>query len=91
MRDITGRNAARSRKELDYAQFRQVDLRIVELDVTSQESANEAVQNILAEQEHIDVVLHNVGHLVVGYAEAFTEEEIDHLFKRDDASRQKEE
>jgi NAD(P)-dependent dehydrogenase (short-subunit alcohol dehydrogenase family) len=80
MRAITGRNAARARKELDYAQSRQVDLRVVELDVASQESAHEAVQSILAEQDHIDVVLHNAGHLVVGYAEAFTAEEIDHLF-----------
>ncbi len=80
MRDITGRNASRSRKELDYAQSHKVDLRIVELDVTSQESANQAVQTILAEQDHIDVVLHNAGHLVVGYAEAFTAEEIGHLF-----------
>lgn len=80
MRDITGRNAARTRKELDYAQSHGVDLHVVELDVTSQESANQAVQTLLAEQGHIDVVLHNAGHLVVGYVEAFQAEEIDHLF-----------
>ncbi len=80
MRDIAGRNAARARKELDYAQSHRVDLRIVELDVTSQESANQAIQTILAEQGHLDVVLHNAGHLVVGYVEAFTAEEIDRLF-----------
>ena len=80
MRDITARNAVRVRKELDYAQSHGVDLHVVELDVTSQESANQAVQTILAEQDHIDVVLHNAGHLVVGYVEAFTTEEIDHLF-----------
>jgi hypothetical protein len=50
MHDITGRNAARARKERDYAQSRGVDLHIVELDVTSQESANQAEQAILAEQ-----------------------------------------
>jgi NAD(P)-dependent dehydrogenase (short-subunit alcohol dehydrogenase family) len=80
MRDIGKRNAARAQKEHDYATARGVDLRIVELDVTSQESANQAVQTILAEQGHIDVILHNAGHLVVGYVEAFTAEEIDHLF-----------
>lgn len=70
MRDIRGRNAARARNELDYAQSRGVDLHVVELDVTSQESANQAVQAILEEQGRIDVVLHNAGHLVVGNAEA---------------------
>lgn len=80
MRDITGRNAARANREREYAQSQGVDLHVVELDVTSQESANQAVQTILAEQDHIDVVLHNAGHLVVGYVEAFQAEEIDRLF-----------
>lgn len=80
MRDIAGRNAARARKELDYAEAHRVDLHVVELDVTSQGSANQAAQTILAEQGRIDVVLHNAGHLVVGYVEAFTAEEIDRLF-----------
>ena len=40
MRDVTARNAARARKELDYAQSHGVDLHVVERDVTSQESAN---------------------------------------------------
>ncbi len=80
MRDTTGRNAERTQKERDYATTRKVDLHVIELDVTSQESANQAAQTILAEQGHIDVVLHNAGHLVAGYSEAFTAEEIDHLF-----------
>jgi len=80
MRDIGKRNAARAQQERDYATARGVDLRIVELDVTSQESADQAVQTILAEQGQIDVVLHNAGHLVVGYVEAFTAEEIADLF-----------
>jgi NADP-dependent 3-hydroxy acid dehydrogenase YdfG len=74
MRDITGRNADRMQKERDYATTRKVDLHVIELDVTSQESANQAAQTILAEQGHIDVVLHNAGHLVAGYSEAFTAE-----------------
>lgn len=81
MRNITTRNAARARAELDYAQSHGVDLHVVELDVTSQESANQAIQTVLEEQGHIDVVLHNAGHLVVGYVEAFQAEEIDRLFQ----------
>jgi NAD(P)-dependent dehydrogenase (short-subunit alcohol dehydrogenase family) len=80
MRDIEKRNAARAQQERDYATARGVDLHVVELDVTSQKSADQAVQTILAEQGHLDAVLHNAGHLVVGYVEAFTAEEIAHLF-----------
>ncbi|GHO56622.1 SDR family oxidoreductase [Ktedonobacter robiniae] len=81
MRNITTRNVARAQAERDYAHSHGVDLRVVELDVTSQESANQAVQTILAERGHIDAVLHNAGHLVVGYVEAFEAEEIDRLFQ----------
>lgn len=77
---VTGRNATRAIKELEYARSRGVDLHVVELDVTSQESANQAVQTIMAEQGHIDVVLHNAGYLIVGYAEAFQAEELEQLF-----------
>ena len=80
MRGIGERNAERAQKERDYATTHKVDLHVVELDVTSQESANQAAQTILAEQGHIDVVLHNAGHLVAGYVEAFSAEEIDSLF-----------
>lgn len=80
MRNITTRNATRAQAERDYAQSHGVDLHVVELDVTSQESVNQAVQTVLGEQGHIDAVLHNAGHLVVGYVEAFTAEEITHLF-----------
>ncbi|GCE07840.1 SDR family oxidoreductase [Dictyobacter aurantiacus] len=80
MRNITTRNATRAQAERDYAQSHRVDLHVVELDVTSQESANQAVQTVLEEQGHIDAVLHNAGHLMVGYVEAFTAEEITHLF-----------
>ncbi|GHO63280.1 short-chain dehydrogenase/reductase [Ktedonobacter sp. SOSP1-52] len=80
MRGTTGRNAARVQEEREYATANGVDLHVVELDVTSQESANQAIQTILSEQGHIDVVLHNAGHLVVGYTEAFSVEEIERLF-----------
>ena len=80
MRGIGERNAEHAQKERDYATARGVELHVVELDVSSQDSANQAVQTILAQQGHIDVVLHNAGHLMVGYVEAFSSEEIDSLF-----------
>lgn len=76
LRDIEGRNAARARALRDQAFARGHDLRIVELDVLSQDSADHAVQTIVAERGRLDVVVHNAGHLVVGPGEAFTPEEM---------------
>ncbi|WP_406352983.1 SDR family NAD(P)-dependent oxidoreductase [Streptomyces sp. NBC_00658] len=76
MRDITGRNADRVKEAEAYAAEHQVDLRTVELDVLSQESADAAVATILAEAGRLDVLVHNAGHMVTGPAEAFTPEEL---------------
>ncbi|MEU5702811.1 SDR family NAD(P)-dependent oxidoreductase [Streptomyces aurantiacus] len=76
MRDMGGRNAARVAQAEAYAAEHQVDLRTVELDVLSQESADAAVATVLAEAGTLDVVVHNAGHMVTGPAEAFTPEEL---------------
>jgi NAD(P)-dependent dehydrogenase (short-subunit alcohol dehydrogenase family) len=80
MRDIGGRNAARGRELRDWAFANGADVRAVELDVLSQESANAAVETIVAERGRLDVVVHNAGHLVIGPTEAFTPEEISKVF-----------
>ncbi|WP_330305317.1 MULTISPECIES: SDR family NAD(P)-dependent oxidoreductase [unclassified Streptomyces] len=76
MRDTAGRNAGRVAEAEAYAAEHQVDLRTVELDVLSQESADAAVATILAEAGRLDVVVHNAGHMVTGPTEAFTPEEL---------------
>lgn len=76
MRDISGRNADRVKEAEAYAAEHRVDLRTVELDVLSQESADAAVATILAEAGRLDVLVHNAGHMVTGPTEAFTPEEL---------------
>ncbi|WP_405984352.1 SDR family NAD(P)-dependent oxidoreductase [Streptomyces sp. NBC_00872] len=76
MRATTGRNAGRVAEAKSYASEHQVDLRTVELDVLSQESADAAVNTVLAEAGSLDVVIHNAGHMVTGPTEAFTPEEL---------------
>jgi NAD(P)-dependent dehydrogenase (short-subunit alcohol dehydrogenase family) len=80
MHDIAGRNAAHVRELRDRAFADGHDLRAVELDVLSQESADAAVKTIVAEQGRLDVVVHNAGHLVIGPTEAFTPEEMTRVF-----------
>src|SRR3954447_6667761 len=80
MRDTAGRNAKQVAAARQFAAEKNVDLRTAELDVTSQVSADIAVQQILAEAKTLDVVIHNAGHMVYGPAEAFTPEQLAELY-----------
>jgi len=79
MRGTTGRNAAQVADVEKYASDNSVDLRAVELDVGSQQSADAAIARVVAEQGRLDVVIHNAGHMVFGPAEAFTPEQLSEL------------
>ncbi|MEO8907784.1 MAG: SDR family NAD(P)-dependent oxidoreductase [Microbacteriaceae bacterium] len=77
MRDVDGRNQDRASSLREEGG---PGIHTIELDVQSQESADTAVATILAEQSQLDVVVHNAAHLLVGYTEAFTAEDLAHLF-----------
>ncbi|MGW7048623.1 SDR family oxidoreductase [Streptomyces avermitilis] len=80
MRGLSTRNA-RAAADLDaFASGNQVDARAVELDVTSQDSADTAVARVIEEQGHLDTVMHNAGHMVLGPAEAFTPEQMAQVY-----------
>ncbi|MGG6314591.1 SDR family oxidoreductase [Paenibacillus macerans] len=80
MRNIGGRNAGHAHELLEHGRRNGLDLRVVELDVQSEASAKAAVATILGEKGKLDTVVHNAGHLYVGYVEAFTPEDIERLF-----------
>ncbi len=69
MRNMTSRNreAAESLSKV---------ARVLELDVTSMESVNRAVETVLDEAGRLDVVVNNAGHMAIGIAEAFTEDQV---------------
>lgn len=80
MRDVDGRNKQRADEIRAWTKAKNVDLRPLELDVLSQESADAAVDTIVKEQGRLDIVMQNAGHLVIGPTEAFTPEEIVKVF-----------
>ena len=80
MRETKGRNAAQVQEVEQYAAQNKVDLRSIELDVASEPSCNAAIQEIVAADGHLDVVIHNAGHMDFGPAEAFTPEQFAELY-----------
>ncbi|MGC9543844.1 SDR family oxidoreductase [Streptomyces sp. UG1] len=85
IRQTTGRNAPAVADARSYADEHGVDLRTVELDVSSQESVDAAV----AEVGRIDVVVHNAGHMVLGPTEAFTPEQVAEIYDTNVLSTQR--
>ncbi|MFC4763800.1 SDR family oxidoreductase [Dyella koreensis] len=80
MRETKGRNAPQVEALESYAREHAVDLRAIELDVLSQDSADTAVAQVVAAHGRLDVVVHNAGHMVFGPAEAFTPEQFAQLY-----------
>jgi NAD(P)-dependent dehydrogenase (short-subunit alcohol dehydrogenase family) len=89
MRETKGRNAPQVEAAKRFAVENKVDLRTIELDVSSQESVDAAVQQIVRENSRLDVVIHNAGHMVFGPAEAFTPEQLAELYDINTLSTQR--
>jgi NAD(P)-dependent dehydrogenase (short-subunit alcohol dehydrogenase family) len=76
MRDTTGRNAAQSQALQELAQREQLALSVIDLDVTSDISVNQAVQSVLEQAGRIDVLINNAGTVYTGVTEAYTLEQV---------------
>lgn len=69
MRDIGTRNH-------DAAEtLAKIPVRVIELDVTKAESVSDAVRTVIQEAGRVDVLVNNAGHMSIGIAEAFTEDQ----------------
>ncbi|MBB5888328.1 SDR family oxidoreductase [Lactovum miscens] len=81
MRNTLTRNANRVAEVEQFAKDNKVSISAIEMDVSSQESVNEAISRIEVEQSNgIDIVIHNAGHMVTGALEAFTPEQLGELY-----------
>jgi NAD(P)-dependent dehydrogenase (short-subunit alcohol dehydrogenase family) len=89
MRETAGRNAPQVEAAQKFAAENSVDLRTIELDVASQESANQAIQRIVEKDGRLDVIIHNAGHMVFGAAEAFSPEQLAQVYDTNVLSTQR--
>lgn len=76
MRATSAKNAKIAAELRDWATANSVDLRVVEMDVTSESSVDAAAKQILAESGAPDVVINNAGQMYVGIAECFSSDEV---------------
>ena len=75
MRGIESRSADRASAAHQFANRHEVSLLPLELDVLSDTGCRAAVDQVLAEQGRLDVVVNNAGMLMSGVAEAFSAEQ----------------
>lgn len=72
MRDINGKNAGRAEELRAFAGDNPGTLFLLEMDVTDDNSVEQAIHQALSEKGHIDVLVNNAGFGVAGFAEAVT-------------------
>ncbi|AYG60241.1 SDR family oxidoreductase [Rhizobium jaguaris] len=80
MRETEGRNAPQVAEVAAFARENGVDLKAVELDVASDTSVEAGIARVIEQEGHIDVIIHNAGHMSFGPAEAFTPEQFAQLY-----------
>lgn len=80
MRATTGRNAPQVEAVKAFAADNKTDLRAIEMDVVSRRSVDAAVDSVICTHGHIDVIVHNAGHMTFGPSEAFTPEQLAELY-----------
>ena len=76
MRGVDGRNSAVAAELRGLVQSEGIDLRVLELDVTSDASVEAAVEMVIMESGAPDVVINNAGQMFMGITEAFTADEV---------------
>lgn len=74
------KNLAVSQELEELAVHEQLALEVVELDVTSDTSVEQAIEHIIQEVGRIDVVVNNAGILATGPLEAYSLKQVEQLF-----------
>ncbi|MGB0165809.1 MAG: SDR family oxidoreductase [Luteibaculum sp.] len=75
MRNTQSKNAAKA-AELNAIE----NIKVLEVDVTKSQDVNTAIDELLAKEGRLDVLINNAGYFGGGLAEAYTEEDLENMF-----------
>jgi len=76
VRDPNGRSLARREALEQHAKEHGGYVRVVDMDIHSEESCQSAVDQVVSDHGHLDIVIHNAAHLFIGVYEGFTPEQL---------------
>jgi len=79
-RGVNGKNADAAKSLEQWANEKKLNLKVVELDVSDDQSVNQAISSILKDAGHLDVVVNNAGIVGFGPIEAFSIEQAQTMF-----------
>ncbi|MCH7878200.1 MAG: SDR family oxidoreductase [candidate division Zixibacteria bacterium] len=80
MRAVDGKNKSAAQGLRDFASKESVQLKVLEMDVTSDESVNKAIQQVIAEANRVDVLINNAGSGWGGPMETLQAEQLNQQF-----------
>ncbi len=78
MRDTQGRNAEKAKLLIQ-----QANINVLDVEITSEKSVNDAIAAIIKKEGRIDVIVNNAGIYTVGIAETFTEGDLNKVMDVD--------
>lgn len=81
MRNVKTKNAGAAQSLRDWAKENNAVIKVVELDVTSDESVHKAVTQIAEDAGRIDVLINNAGLLIWGLSETLSTKQTEQVFQ----------
>ena len=81
MRNVKTKNAEAAQNLRVCSKKNNADIKVVELDVTSDESVHKAVTQIAEDAEQIDVLVNNAGLLIWGLSETLSTKQTEQVFQ----------
>ncbi len=80
MRGFKGKNQGTAKELSDLARREGLDLEVLELDVVEPSSIQYAIQDLIAKDRRIDVLVNNAGKMPIGISEGYTDEQLHQHF-----------
>ncbi len=80
MRHADGKNAAIKKELLDIARKESLQIGVLDMDVTSEQSVQQAIRSVGEKDGKIDILINNAGIMYVGITEAYSVQQVQDQF-----------